>query len=105
MLKRFKEASEATRAAIIFVVLFIILFSGMRLGMIGTYQTGIIISVLINIGLAVSLSLVTGYLGELALGHAGFMAVGAYVAAIITLNTSLPPMIAFPMALLIPTCG
>lgn len=101
MLKRFKEASEATRAALIFVVLFIVLSNGMRLGMIGSYQTGIIISVLINIGLAVSLSLVTGYLGELALGHAGFMAVGAYVAAITTMNVNFPAIIAFPFALLI----
>jgi len=32
--------------------------------------------------LAVSLNLVTGYLGQLPLGHAGFMAIGAYAAAI-----------------------
>ena len=31
-----------------------------------------------NITLAVSLSLVVGFLGELSLGHAGFMCVGAY---------------------------
>ncbi len=33
----------------------------------------------INIILAVSLSLVVGFLGELSLGHAGFMCVGAYL--------------------------
>ena len=32
-----------------------------------------------NIILAVSLSLVVGFLGELSLGHAGFMCVGAYL--------------------------
>lgn len=32
-----------------------------------------------NIVLAVSLSLVVGFLGELSLGHAGFMCVGAYI--------------------------
>jgi len=40
----------------------------------------------LNIGffiiLAVSLNLVTGYLGQLPLGHAGFMAIGAYAATI-----------------------
>ena len=35
-----------------------------------------------NIILAVSLSLVVGFLGELSLGHAGFMCVGAYVGGI-----------------------
>ena len=33
----------------------------------------------ISIILAVSLSLVVGFLGELSLGHAGFMCVGAYI--------------------------
>ena len=33
----------------------------------------------ISIILAVSLSLVVGFLGELSLGHAGFMCVGAYL--------------------------
>ena len=35
----------------------------------------------ISIILAVSLSLVVGFLGELSLGHAGFMCVGAYSSA------------------------
>src|SRR5579863_3257433 len=40
----------------------------------------------INIILAVSLNLINGYTGQFSLGHAGFMAVGAYTAAAITLN-------------------
>lgn len=46
----------------------------------------------INIILAVSLNLITGFTGQLSLGHAGFMAVGAYVAAVMTskLGYSLP---------------
>ena len=35
-----------------------------------------------NVTLAVSLSLVVGFLGELSLGHAGFMCVGAYFGGI-----------------------
>ena len=38
-----------------------------------------------NITLAVSLSLVVGFLGELSLGHAGFMCVGAYFGGICAL--------------------
>ena len=36
-----------------------------------------------NIILVASLNLLNGYLGEFALGHAGFMAVGAYTAALL----------------------
>ena len=38
----------------------------------------------INVTLAVSLNLINGYTGQFSLGHAGFMAVGAYTAAVLT---------------------
>lgn len=41
--------------------------------------------ILISIILAVSLSLVVGFLGELSLGHAGFMCVGAYFGGIVSM--------------------
>ncbi|HPO04063.1 MAG TPA: branched-chain amino acid ABC transporter permease [Bacillota bacterium] len=40
----------------------------------------------INIILAVSLNLVTGFTGQFSLGHAGFMSIGAYVGAIINMQ-------------------
>jgi len=51
-------------------------------GMLGRAQNAIIIQVGFFIILAVSLNIVTGYLGQLPLGHAGFMAVGAYAGAL-----------------------
>lgn len=51
-------------------------------GTLGRYEQGVLMMVFINIILAVSLNLATGFLGQLALGHAGFMSVGAYVGAI-----------------------
>lgn len=39
----------------------------------------------INVILVASLNLVNGYLGEFAIGHAGFLAVGAYASSVITL--------------------
>ncbi len=59
-------------------------------GVIDRYISGIMTLVCINIILAVSLNLVTGILGQLVLGHAGFMAVGAYTAALFTLHSGLP---------------
>ncbi len=47
-------------------------------------------SMCINIVLAVSLNLINGFTGQLSLGHAGFMAVGAYVSVVITNFYELP---------------
>jgi branched-chain amino acid transport system permease protein len=49
------------------------------------YRELILIYMGINVMLAASLNLVNGYMGEFSVGHAGFMAVGAYVSAVITM--------------------
>jgi branched-chain amino acid transport system permease protein len=51
---------------------------------INSYWLFISYDIGINIILAVSLNLINGYTGQFSLGHAGFMAVGAYTAAAIT---------------------
>ena len=40
----------------------------------------------INVILAVSLNLINGFTGQFSIGHAGFMAIGAYASAFITVN-------------------
>ena len=52
---------------------------------IDPYVLHIINLVGINVILAVSLNLINGYTGQFSLGHAGFMAVGAYTAAAVTM--------------------
>jgi len=54
-------------------------------GSINPYYYDILISIGINIILATSLNLVNGYTGQFSLGHAGFMAAGAYGSAWLTL--------------------
>jgi len=63
-------------------------------GVINRYHQGIIVFILINVILATSLNLTVGFLGQLALGHAGFMAVGAYVSALtaVAIRTNIPGM-------------
>jgi branched-chain amino acid transport system permease protein len=51
---------------------------------INPYYFQIIIYIGINIILASSLNLINGFAGQFSLGHAGFMAVGAYTAAVVT---------------------
>ena len=52
------------------------------------YYLGLAIDVGINIILAVSLNLINGHTGQFSLGHAGFMAIGGYTAASLTLALS-----------------
>ena len=70
---------------------------------ISTYYSKVLMLIGINIILAVSLNVATGYLGQLPLGHAGFMAVGAYSSAIFMtrVGTSLPKNLAFLLGILI----
>lgn len=64
------------------VSFFILLLLGLvfDLSFVGYIQR-ILIYVCINIILALSLNLVNGFTGQFSLGHAGFMAIGAYVSA------------------------
>ena len=76
-----------------------------------SYAVTVALLVGINIVLAVSLNLVNGFTGQFSLGHAGFMALGAYVSAFITKNAAqydvggLPPALSdalvFLLALLV----
>jgi branched-chain amino acid transport system permease protein len=51
---------------------------------IDPYYYTIIIYIGINIILASSLNLINGYTGQFSLGHAGFMAIGAYISAAVS---------------------
>jgi branched-chain amino acid transport system permease protein len=53
-------------------------------GRINAYYFQVIIYIGINIILASSLNLINGFAGQFSLGHAGFMAIGAYTSAVIT---------------------
>ena len=63
-------------------------------GMLDLYYQNILIQMCINIMLAVSLHIVIGITGQFSIGHAGFMAVGAYISAIATMKFGLPLIVA-----------
>ena len=62
----------------------------MSANIIDSYLFLNIVSIGINIILAVSLNLITGFTGQFSLGHAAFMAIGAYTSGIITAKLGLP---------------
>ena len=47
---------------------------------------------------ALGLNLLTGFTGQISIGHAGFLAIGAYSSAIMTSKCSFPFLIALPVA-------
>lgn len=68
--------------AALVILLWVIISVLLSTGVLTNYWRGIMITIGINIILATSLNIACGYLGQLPLGHAGFMAVGAYSAGI-----------------------
>ncbi len=61
---------------------------------INSYPLYIAYDIGIGIIMAVSLNLINGYTGQFSLGHAGFMAVGAYISAVITNHFDGPNVLA-----------
>ncbi|MFU0825184.1 branched-chain amino acid ABC transporter permease [Clostridium sp.] len=68
-----------------------------RIGIIDSYIMLNLVVIGINIILAVSLNLITGFTGQFSLGHAAFMSIGAYASAVATAKLGLP----FSVSLLI----
>jgi len=66
------------------------------------YVQLIIMYIGINIILTLSLNLINGYMGEFSVGHAGFMAIGAYVASFLTVKVFPAHTVAwlFPVAVI-----
>ena len=72
----------------------VLAFAIPHFGLLNNYVQLVLIYVGINIILATSLNLVNGYMGEFSLAHAGFMAVGAYSSALLTMKVL--PVAAYP---------
>lgn len=83
------------------VLVYLIIASLVEFNILNRQYRNLIVPIGVNIILAVSLNLVTGFLGELSLGHAGFMAIGAYAGALFTLNFNLPRIPEFLLAIII----
>lgn len=66
-------------------------------------MTSMVISIACYIVMAVSLNLVVGLLGELSLGHAGFVSVGLFTGCLVSLATAdvLPMVVQLPLSMLV----
>lgn len=79
-----KIASNRKALPITLAVGLVLSFLIPQFNLINQYVQLVLIYIGINIILATSLNLINGYMGEFSVGHAGFMAVGAYVSSIFT---------------------
>ena len=86
---------------LLILITYLILMGLMSANVINSYYKGIITLALINIILAVSLNLIVGFTGQLCLGHAGFMSIGAYVSAVITQRLGMPFIVSIFIAAII----
>ena len=104
MKQAYKKIPMPVRYAIniaLFAAFLIVGLSLIQSGVITKYYTKVLMLIGINIILTVSLNIATGYLGQLPLGHAGFMAVGAYTAAIFMTRSGLDASVSFPIGLVL----
>jgi branched-chain amino acid transport system permease protein len=85
----------------IIIAFYLLITAFVELNLINRQYRSLIVPIGVNIILAVSLNLVTGFLGELSLGHAGFMSIGAFTGALFTLNINLPGPLEFLIAIIL----
>ncbi len=82
---RLKKMSKNTKSNLITygiaAAAFVIMQTLISTGNISSLLEGLMVPLCIYVILAVSLNLVVGFLGELSLGHAGFMCVGAFASS------------------------
>ena len=76
------------------IALFALLQGLISAGAISSFWQLNLLLIGINVIMSVSLNLINGYTGQFSLGHAGFMAVGAYVGVVLITNFHLPLIVA-----------
>lgn len=99
---------------IVYLIAVLVLITLSATRILSGYTQLIVMFMGVNIILTASLNLINGYMGEFSCGHAGFMAVGAYVSSLLSVglfsqpsllgNPPLPPWSAiffFPLFLLL----
>lgn len=81
----------------------VLLFGGLAAAPLvaGTYWMDVLNRIGIAIIGAIGLNILLGYTGQISIGHAAFLAVGAYATAIFETNFGLPFYLAIPLAALV----
>ena len=94
-----RDLLTVAAVAALFVVMAALLYTGHLTRQV----TNMLVPVAVYIVMAVSLNLVVGLLGELSLGHAGFMSVGLFSGCLVAIalhTTALPLGVRLPVSML-----
>ncbi|MEE0955647.1 MAG: branched-chain amino acid ABC transporter permease [Eubacterium sp.] len=102
-LQTLKKSNTTVKTVAGLVLAYIIVEILLKSGALSSHMEGLLVPLCVYATMAVSLNLVVGILGELSLGHAGFMCVGAFSSAAFSRLTeeSLPTFPRFLIAILI----
>ncbi|MDD3278358.1 MAG: branched-chain amino acid ABC transporter permease [Lachnospiraceae bacterium] len=100
-MKKSTKSNLITYGMVIVAYIIVQIFS--TTGNLSSMMQGLLVPLCIYVIAAVSLNLVVGFSGELSLGHAGFMCIGAYVSAFFSscVGDALPGPLRFLFAILI----
>ena len=100
-MKKTTKSNLITFAIVIVFYLVVQILSGA--GLTSRSFEGQLVPICAYVVLAISLNLTVGFLGELSLGHAGFMSVGAFSGVLLwtVLGDSLPVYVALPLAFIV----
>jgi len=85
-IKKDTKVNFATYAGVI--IAFVILLILRSMGLLSRSLSGMLVPICCYVVMAISLNLTVGVLGELSLGHAGFMSVGAFTGVIVAMSLS-----------------
>lgn len=85
-MKKLRSFPAPARHAAMLALSFLIVWGLIAAGVLNDYLFTVVVTVCVNIMLACGLNLITGFTGQFSLGHAGFMSIGAYVCAFITMR-------------------
>ena len=103
-LKIMKKTTRSNLITYAIVVLFYIVAQGLASGVIlNNSMKGMLVPICTYVVLAISLNLTVGILGELSLGHAGFMSVGAFSGAVfwVVSGSNMPSVLGLALSMLI----
>ncbi len=104
-LNRSKTTTQNLITYAIVVIAFVILQTADSLGALSNVLAGQLVPICSYVIMAISLNITVGILGELSLGHAGFMSIGAFVGAFFTISTAgtMPGVLSYLLAVVIGT--
>ena len=103
-LKNMKKTTRSNLITYGIVVVFYIVVQALTVGgVLNNSMKGMLVPICCYVCMSVSLNLTVGVLGELSLGHAGFMSVGAFSGAVfwVVTGSEMPSVLGFALSMLI----